>query len=352
MRKYLLPKEGNFYKANLHSHSKLSDGGFTREEMKEEYKKRGYSIVAFSDHDTLRCTYELTDKEFLALTSYEISIRSDDIEIPHAYRKVMDFNLISKTPYNDTVVGFHPSRVDWLVKRGAMTQEFADSIKYEAPMDLHLYTANINKIIREAHENGYLVTMNHPMWSLANYNDYANIEGLWAVEVYNHGCAALSGMSDSEGVFDDILRTGKNIFCVAADDNHNNTEVPLIDSFGGFTMIKSPSLEYGEIISAMENGCFYASCGPEIYELYYEDGKVHIECSEADEICMTTLGRRGARVKDLSGKTITSADFAIDKELFGYVRFKVIDKNGKKAYTNAYYVDEFCDGALANRIVF
>ena len=37
MKKYLLPEKGTFYKANLHSHSTVSDGGWTPEEMKERY---------------------------------------------------------------------------------------------------------------------------------------------------------------------------------------------------------------------------------------------------------------------------------------------------------------------------
>ena len=53
MKKYLLPKEGKFYKANLHMHTTISDGRMTLEETKEEYQKRGYSIVAFTDHEVL-----------------------------------------------------------------------------------------------------------------------------------------------------------------------------------------------------------------------------------------------------------------------------------------------------------
>lgn len=40
MRNYLLPDKGNFYKANLHSHSALSDGHFSAEQMKKEYQKK------------------------------------------------------------------------------------------------------------------------------------------------------------------------------------------------------------------------------------------------------------------------------------------------------------------------
>ena len=37
MRKYLLPNDGSFYKANLHCHSTVSDGVLTPNEIKEKY---------------------------------------------------------------------------------------------------------------------------------------------------------------------------------------------------------------------------------------------------------------------------------------------------------------------------
>lgn len=51
MRKYLLPETGQFYKANLHAHTSMSDGKDTPEEVKEIFKAMGYSIVAYTDHD-------------------------------------------------------------------------------------------------------------------------------------------------------------------------------------------------------------------------------------------------------------------------------------------------------------
>ena len=62
--KTLIGKKKNFFKANLHCHSTLSDGKWTIEKIKEEYKKRGYSIVAFSDHDHLINHSDLNDKDF------------------------------------------------------------------------------------------------------------------------------------------------------------------------------------------------------------------------------------------------------------------------------------------------
>ena len=40
MKKYLLPKDGDFYKANLHMHTNISDGKMTIEETKQELINR------------------------------------------------------------------------------------------------------------------------------------------------------------------------------------------------------------------------------------------------------------------------------------------------------------------------
>lgn len=71
---YLLSKEGNFYKANLHSHTVFSDGNLTPEHSKEAYQKEGYSIIAFTDHRIYKNHKHLNDENFLALAGYEIDI--------------------------------------------------------------------------------------------------------------------------------------------------------------------------------------------------------------------------------------------------------------------------------------
>jgi len=69
-RIYLLPREGNFYKANMHCHTTVSDGKLTPEEVKEEYQKRGYQIVAYTDNGKYCPHPELNSKYFLALAGF------------------------------------------------------------------------------------------------------------------------------------------------------------------------------------------------------------------------------------------------------------------------------------------
>ena len=72
MKKFLLPESGTYYKSNLHCHSTISDGGWTPEQIKEEYAKRGYSVIAYTDHDIMLTHHDLTDEKFLALTGFEM----------------------------------------------------------------------------------------------------------------------------------------------------------------------------------------------------------------------------------------------------------------------------------------
>ena len=144
--------------------------------------------------------------------------------------------------------------------------------------------------------------------------------------------------------YDEILRTGNRIFCIAADDNHNGEgDRKYHDSFGGFIVIRAEKLDYRTITRALENGDFYASMGPEIHDLYIENNEVHITCSPAKFITLHCGVRRSKRVAARDGEYLTHASFPIDFESNIYFRLGVHDENGNHANTNAY----FCDTLLS-----
>ena len=102
MMKVFLDSSKNFYKANLHCHSVYSDGKLTVEELKKRYKEKGYSIVAFTDHEHLIDNTRLDDEDFLTITSCEIAIK----EFPtvstgvNQNMKVVHLNFYAKDPHN------------------------------------------------------------------------------------------------------------------------------------------------------------------------------------------------------------------------------------------------------------
>jgi hypothetical protein len=144
-------------------------------------------------------------------------------------------------------------------------------------------------------------------------------------------------------MYDDMLRRGKKMYCISADDCHSGKEDdhPLCDRYGGFVMIAARELKYETIINALENGDFYASQGPIIEELYIDGDEVHIKCSQAKYIAMNTFQRPfGGICAAEKGEYITEAVFKIP-EGQQYMRFDVIDEYGKHANTRAYFSNEF-----------
>jgi len=343
MRRFLLPESGDFYKANLHCHTTYSDGKFTPEEVKKIYKDHGYSIVAYTDHDIMIDHNDLADDDFLPLRGYEMEITEPSNGRENKFLKTCHLCLIALESDNFRQVCYHRSKY---VFKGAL--EHLDEVKfYEDEPDFERYYTpeRINEVIKIARDKGFFVTYNHPSWSLESYPEYIKYEGMNALEIYNS--TEVHGFGDyNPRVYDDILRAGRRIYCIAADDNHNGG-VPGRKSdtaFKGFTMIKADKLQYESITTALKDGHFYASTGPEIYSLYIEKDenglRVHIECSDAECIMLHTGIRKAGAAWAPNGEALTKASFPIDPDC-NYIRLSVRDASGKVANTNAYFVDEF-----------
>ena len=330
MRKYLLPEEGSFYKANLHCHSTVSDGRWSPERIKQEYMAKGYSVIAYTDHDVLIPHPELTDEHFVALNGYEMEI--DEVRQDGKQGKTCHMCLIALEPDNVKQVCWHRSRYLFGNARNYREQvQFHDASDYERSFTHEC----ISDMMRRGREAGFYVTYNHPVWSLEDFRDYSGYEGMHAMEICNWGCV-VEGYNDYvPQVYDDLLRLGRRIYCIGADDNHNSIE----DSFGAFTVIKAPELTYRAITRALLDGHFYASQGPEIHALWIEDGRIHIRCSDARTIECNFDIRRAFCAWSRPGEPLQEASFPLP-ERASYVRLTVTDFEGNHANTNAYWLDE------------
>lgn len=328
LKRILIDRSKNFYVANLHCHSTKSDGNMTVEQIKEHYKSNGYSIVAFTDHEHLIDNSYLNDDSFLALTACELAIK----ELPkvstlkNTRMKVCHLNFFAKEAGNVDTPCYN-SVYDHFVN-----DEIKDQIVHSCGEYERVYShEGISEMIRMGNENGFLVAYNHPRWSLENATDYLGYEGLWAVEIYNNECY-MSGLYEYDiNVYDDFLRAGKDMACIATDDNHS-----VKYACGGKTVINADSLDYASVIKAMEEHRLYATTGPLIHELYIEDGVISLTFEGGEYATMSTAGRR-VRRKDAYCEGENTVKFHLG-ESDGYVRFDVVDKQGRRANTCAYFV--------------
>lgn len=336
MKKYLLPQSGNQYKANMHSHTMWSDGNLTPEELRDEYKKRGYSVVAYTDHSLFVDRKELAQEDFLPLNGYEIDLTEYGKPFPQTH--TCHLNLIALDPDKKVPVCLHRSRYTFgHVDEHKADMDFGDEEDFERE-----YTPEcINEVIKRGRENGFFVTYNHPTWSLEDYPRYIEYKDMNAVEIMNYSCI-VGGYDDiNTHCYDDLLRAGNRIAAVAGDDNHNAKPFghPECDSCGAYTMIVADKLEYRTVTDALVNGNCYASMGPSINELYVEDGVITVRTSPAKRIFFTTDIRANKSFGAEEGKTINEASFKYNPDS-AYVRITVIGTDGKPAFTRAYFADE------------
>ena len=331
MKKILLPETGGRYKANLHCHTTVSDGRMTPEEVKEYYMERGYSIVAYTDHEILVDQSHLTDENFLALNGYELAI-ADESDKPFKFKKTCHFCGVAIEP--DNVVNVACNKGEYVERESS--RAYLDKVVFDEnePDIKREYTPEcISEMMKRCRDAGFFVTYNHPGWSFESYPEFMSYQGYHAIEIMNYASYVEGYPEHNETYYDDILRSGRRIFAVADDDNH-----AADTSCGAYVVIAADKLEYRTVTAALVRGDFYASEGPEIKALWYEDGRVHIKTSPARQIRMN-LGVRGARVKTASDSLLTEVSFPLDSEA-GYFRLTVQDDKGLFAYTNAYFLDE------------
>ncbi|MDD2956743.1 MAG: PHP domain-containing protein [Oscillospiraceae bacterium] len=313
--RYLLPPSGNFYKANLHCHTVISDGVKTPEQIKADYMAHGYSVVAFTDHRRYVDHSQLTDENFLAISAYEADM--DGWETDRNYQKTYHINFYALDPTRVTA-GDTP----------LLERRYSD-VDY------------LNGFVAQMAEKGFLACYNHPYWSLQNYDDYKGLRGFFAMEIYNYGCEIDGLYGYHPQAYDEMLRAGARLSCLMTDDNHNAWPDghPLCDSYGGFTMISAPALTYPDILQALQKGAFYSSMGPAIEALWLEGRTVHIKCSPVQKIYMINAGRNCQYVVANPGESVCEAAFPL-KGNETYFRIDCRDEKGLHACTNAYYLDE------------
>ena len=294
--KHLLPDKQH-YKANLHTHSTISGGKLTPEEIKEAYKAQGYSILALTDHSAMIAHNDLTESNFLMLTGMEMDI------LQSSARKTCHICFLSRDP-----------QLQWIPFVDPTAEHMAPYMDLCESEDLPCTYSpeNINRIIAKANERGMLVTYNHPAWSHEYYPDYSVYQGLWGLEYRNSTCIA-GGTDENNGwVFREFLNMGKPLMPIMTDDMHVRCHprhgCPILGA--SWTVVVAEKLEYGCVMDALARGDLYSSCGPQIHSLTWENGILRITCSPAARIQLI----KNCRPNRMDwGENLTEAEFDLSQ---------------------------------------
>jgi len=292
-------KELNTYKANLHMHSTASDGEYSLTEVVNCYREEGYDILAATDHRVANRVSKIDSGDLLLMSGMEIHpVGPRGIELHLVALNVPeDFENPSELPYQEAI-----------------------------------------ERVREA---GGECILAHPYWSGLNCNDIMKIKNIIALEVYNT-CTRNIGKAYNMQVWDNILQLGYHLPAIAVDDTHRT-----YDFFRGWTMICTKEKTPAAVMDALKSGSFYASQGPVLNKISFENNIFSVECSPCEEVIVMSnfsFGRCGTvpgfnavdiqELKEAKTREMTSFETEIpDDAGLTYIRCQVKDKNGKYAWS-------------------
>ncbi len=278
-------------KVNLHSHSTLSDGEKTPEEVCRIFAAAGYDAIALTDHWHFGAEYEVGALRVISGVEYN-------------------------TPGCDCANNlFHILGIGMASPPEGLTRQ-----------------CDAQGIIDAIRSRGGLVVLAHPAWSLNTPEMILPLEGVEATEIYNTISGVhMSRRADSSLIVDMLACRGRFYPLLATDDAH------YYDSDGpvSYIMAEAEDNSSAAILRAVREGRFYATQGPEVH-MWREGDEIVALCSPCREIIFHSNMGWSPRV--FVGDGIRGARYKIygaDK----FVRAEVIDIYGRHAWTNILPLD-------------
>ena len=274
------------YKVNLHTHTSISDGHRSPEEVARIYREAGYDAIAFTDHWKFGDEGTVEGIKILSGVEYNLPNESTKGGLFHVVAVGMERN--PNIP-NDTTL---------------TEQDLIDLI----------------------HSVGGLAILAHPAWSLNTPEQILKFSGFDATEIYNSVSEAhMSRRPDSSLIIDMLGAQGCLLPLLAVDDTHYCDG----DECRGFVMLEADSLERCDVVSAVKAGKLYASQGPEIH-LFRDGEDFVVRCSPAKEIVFFSDGVWSPRV--FVGDGLTEARYT-PRSFEAFIRAEITDADGKKAWS-------------------
>jgi len=296
-------------KGGLHCHTTRSDGMGDPADVIRLHYENGYDFLAITDH-------RLYNYQNFAP---EIPITIiPGMEFDNTFEKGQGFRC-----FHTVCIG--PSKEDG---NGFEQDVKLDSGKATSQEEYQPY-------LDEIHAKNNLTIYCHPEWSSTPAHCFERLQGDFAMEIWNSGCAMECDMDTDAAYWDELLGKGKLIYGVATDDGHSMNQ-----HCNGWVMVRAEN-NINAILQALKDGKFYSSCGPEIYNFYVDGTTVVVECSPAAKIRLHS-DMHPTKVFRSPDGTLTRAEYDLGKNWAGpyrYIRATVIDKDGKYAWTNPIFLD-------------
>lgn len=297
-----------FQRGNLHTHTSLSDGDSKPDAVVRWYRDNGYSFVALTDHNQRvdPALFEpLQTPGFVVIAGEEISMTAEG-------RPVHVNALCTR----QTIGGGHfPTKV-----------------------------AALRWAIRRVRVEGGVALINHPNfeWALSASDIAAapaQLLEIWSGHPYVRTAGDATHPSH-EAIWDTVLTSGRELAGVAVDDMHRlvpTSNSPPGAPGQGFVEVFSRETSRAAICAALSRGWLYASTGATLRRLVVSGDSFSVWPASTGAV-VEFLGA-GGRLLDRQRLLTGRASYRL-RGGERYVRARITQPDGKRAWTQAYVTVE------------
>ena len=316
------PATGKWYRGNTHTHTLNSDGDSPPDSAARWYRDHGYQFLFITDHEKQTDPAPLNAKfgipgKFLLIAGQEVTQRVADSTHYLGTRQAHVNSLGAR---------------EVVMPRGERGRATGITMREG-------YADNVARI-RAA---GGVAQINHPnfVWSV-RLQDLVALPDSLLFEVANAHTGVNNAGDDvspsTEALWDSLLTRGKTIFGVADDDAHSfsprwSDSYELTRPGRGWIVVRADTLTADAILGGIRRGDFYASTGVMLDSLVATRTELRLSMTAREQTrFLTEFIGEGGRV--LSRARGASASYHITGSE-GYVRARVTDSNGMRAWTQA-----------------
>jgi len=302
-------KPGKWFKGAIHLHTTASDGHMSPQDAMDWHKAHGYDFVCFGDHWRVTVPAD-PDGRVLVIPGCELDTWTED-----------------------TIGNLHVMCVG------------VDGLAADArPVDRRPSCRELWDLAKSISQYRFIA---HPYWSTRSAESLRSFDGLAAIEVYNHGLEVSHAMGLAEYPWHMLLNQGCRIDALAVDDAHGGPE----SLGGGCIMVKARSCTREAVIAALAAGDFYSTMGPELKDVQFDGLTICVRTSPARRIIFRSTQFFGAMAVAPAGGSITAADTAVDLKEMEQIRVIVEDHDGRKAWSNPFYLDSQLSPPTGRKLV-
>lgn len=277
--------QGVYRKAQLHCHTRRSDGRYEPAEIARRYRDAGYAFLVFTDHNVVTRCDEVCDGSFLALPGIEETVTCGLPPLgPHLGRLLVG-EVLGAGPAQDR--------------------------------------------IRRTLEGGGIPCLNHPSWTGNLWtgawaaDTVASLRGPFLVEIWN----------PHSNTREDVRRWRRAvrahgpevpIGCVAADDCHTAAQFDR-----AWVMVKVCEITASALRRALLGGACYATTGVEA-EFRAEGGTVTVRSEASEALVLDQSGAVRAVIPGGTGRYRAAGDE-------GFVHIECRD-GARSAWSQAFWI--------------